>query len=116
VNNFLEYEEAFMKKLFPVVIVAAVFTIFFFISCSLMVKEEIVYEVSSSSATEANITYTDSDGNSVSLYGEPIKPQQWTKTIKITFGEDKELEEVSLTATTSDTTTADVKATITWKK
>jgi hypothetical protein len=104
-----------MKKLLPVVIVVAVFTIFFFISCSLMVKEEVVYEVttSTSSSTADKIKYTDADGNIVDT-GSIGLP--WTKTIKITYGEDKKLEEVFLTAKTSAGTTADVTATITWKK
>jgi hypothetical protein len=115
VNNFLEYEEAYMKKLFPVVIVVAVFIIFFFISCSLMVKEEIVYEVDTSlNKKEADtITYTDDNGDFQSLTKVGLP---WTKKVKITYGEDQELEEVSLTAKTSDSTTVDVTATITWKK
>jgi len=102
-----------MKKLLPVVIVVAGFTIFFFISCSLMVKEEVTYIVDSNTTDTANITYTDDNGNAQSLIDESLP---WTKKVKITYGEDQELEEVSLTATTSDSATVNVTATITWSK
>jgi hypothetical protein len=103
-----------MKKLFPLVIVVTFLAVSFFISCALIVKEEIVYKVNStSSLTADNIKYTDADGNIVDLNNISLP---WTKTIKITYGDDKEFKEASLTAETSAGVTADVTATITWSK
>jgi len=102
-----------MKKREPVVFALIVCTIFFIFSCSLLIKEEVLYEVDSNSSSEADITYTDEDGNDVTLYDENL---QWSKTISIRYGDENALDEVSLTASTSAVDDADVTATITWTK
>ena len=101
-----------MKKRVPVVFALMVCTMCFVMSCSLLIKEEVLYEVDSS-ASEVHITYTDADGNDETLSDEDLP---WSKTISIRYGDENALDSVTLTASCSDTDTVDVTATITWTK
>ena len=99
-----------MKVLIPALIVCA---IMFFVSCSLLVKEEVLYEVTeiNSQAADADITYTDDDGTEKSVMNQSLP---WTELITISQGDDVELGSVTLTVTNSSSSNIELK--ITWDK
>jgi hypothetical protein len=101
-----------MKRNTTFFLILIVCSIFLFASCSLMVKERVVYDVTGNTPA-GSITYMDEDGGSVVVPG-PTLP--WQHILTITYGEDKELSEVSLSATSASAPSAVVTATITWSK
>ena len=88
-------------------------TLMFFVSCSLLVKEEVKYEVYeiNSVAAWADITYTDEGGTEENLVGKQLP---WSETMTISHGIDAELNSVSLTVENSTSTDIGVKTT--WDK
>jgi hypothetical protein len=109
-------EGVFMKNIMRIGVIAGVCLIFLLTACELLVQdEEVLYEVSSSTSTTVDITYTDSDGNTVRVTVND-EDLPWSKTVKNQYGDGSELDEVTLTATTSDSDTIEVTATITWSK
>lgn len=105
-----------MKNIMRIGVIAGACLIFLLTACELLVQdEEVLYEVSSSTSTTVDITYTDSDGNTVRVTAND-EDLPWSKTVKNQYGDGSELDEVTLTATTSDSDTIEVTATITWSK
>jgi hypothetical protein len=109
-------EGVLMKKITRIGVIAGTCLIFLLTACELLVQdEEILYEVNTSPSTTVDITYTDSDGNTVTVTAND-QDLPWSKTVKNQYGDGTELDEVTLTATASDSGTIEVTATITWSK
>ena len=98
-------------KVFIFVMVMCI--LMFFVSCSLLVKDEVVYEVTeiNSQAALADITYTDEDGTDIIMLDEDLP---WSETITISHGVDDELDSVTLRV--EDSTSTDIELKITWNK
>lgn len=99
-----------MKVLISVLIFC---TIIFFISCSLLVKDEVSYEVYELYSVDAwaDITYTDEDGTDILVENEQLP---WSETITISQGDDVELGSVILKV--EESTSSDIGVKITWDK
>jgi hypothetical protein len=102
--------EVRMKLLITVIIMC---TLMLFVSCSLLVKDEVLYEVYelNSVAALADITYTDEDGTDIIVTSEELP---WSETITISQGDDAKLDSVTLSVENSTSTDIGVK--ITWDK
>ena len=99
-----------MKVFISVIIVC---TLMFFVSCSLLVQDEVVYEVTEINSQDAwaDITYTDEDGTDIILLNEELP---WSETITISHGVDDELDSVTLSV--EDSSSSDIQLRITWSK
>ena len=106
-----------MKKL---IFLLMIFSLLFLFSCAFMEKESVTYEVDGTSddgGANADITYTDETGTSITANsGLP-----WSTTVSITYGEAREengadISSAYLSATYTGEANVTLTTTITWNK